>query len=39
MNKIPRDKDEVLRYLGYRNQNLDKITDDLIDECMEEMKF
>ena len=38
MNKIPRDKDEVLRYLGYRNQNLDKITDDLIDECMEEMR-
>ena len=38
MNKIPRDKDEVLRYLGYRNQNLDKITDNLIDECMEEMR-
>lgn len=38
MNKIPRDKDEVLRYLGYRNQNLDKITDNLINECMEEMR-
>lgn len=38
MNKIPENKDEVLRYLGYRNQDLDKITDDLIDECMEEMR-
>ena len=38
MNKFPRNKDEVLRYLGYRNQNLDEITDNLIDECMEEMR-
>lgn len=38
MNKFPIDKNEVLRYLGYRNQNLDRVTDDLIDECMEEMR-
>ncbi len=38
MNKIPKNKDEVLRYLGYRNQNLDRVTDSLIEECMEEMR-
>ena len=38
MNKSPINKDEVLRYLGYRNQNLDRVTDNLINECMEEMR-
>ncbi len=38
MNKSPINKNEVLRYLGYRNQNLDEATNDLIDECMEEMR-
>lgn len=38
MNKSPRNKDEVLRYLGYRNQDMDKRMDGLIDECMEEMR-
>ena len=38
MNRFPIDKDEVLRYLGYRNQNLDEVTDNLINECMVEMR-
>ncbi len=38
MNKVPQNKDEVLRYLGYRNQVLDKATNDLIDESMNEMR-
>lgn len=38
MKKSPRNKNEVLRYLGYRNQNLDKVTNDLIEESMEEMR-
>lgn len=38
MSKNPINKDEVLRYLGYRNQYLDQQTDGLIDECMEEMR-
>jgi hypothetical protein len=38
MNRFPIDKDEVLRYLGYRNQNLDEVTDNLINECMEEIR-
>lgn len=38
MDKSPKNKDEVLRYLGYKNQNLDKITNDLIEESMDEMR-
>ncbi|WP_346916407.1 methionine synthase [Clostridium sp.] len=38
MNKVPQNKDEVLRYLGYRNQILDKVTNDLIEELMDEMR-
>ena len=36
MNKFLQNKDEVLRYLGYKNQVLDKVTNDLIDESMDE---
>lgn len=38
MNKVPQNKDEVLRYLGYKNQVLDKVTNDLIDELMNEVR-
>ncbi|WP_346894665.1 methionine synthase [Clostridium sp. UBA7503] len=38
MNKFLQNKDEVLRYLGYKNQVLDKVTDVLIDELMDEMR-
>ncbi len=38
MNKFLQNKDEVLRYLGYKNQVLDKVTNDLIDESMDEMR-
>ena len=38
MNKFLQNKDEVLRYLGYKNQVLDKVTNDLIDELMDEMR-
>ncbi len=38
MNRYPADKNEVLRYLGHRNQQIDEATDALIDECMEEMR-
>lgn len=38
MNKYPTNKDEVLRYLGHKNQQIDKATDALIDECMQEMR-
>ncbi|WP_053957343.1 vitamin B12 dependent-methionine synthase activation domain-containing protein [Inediibacterium massiliense] len=31
-------KDEVLRYLGYRHQNIDENLDRLIDTCIEETK-
>lgn len=31
------DKNEVLRYLGYGSKEADKITDGIIDECLEEM--
>ncbi|MDD2447331.1 MAG: vitamin B12 dependent-methionine synthase activation domain-containing protein [Tissierellia bacterium] len=30
-------KKEALRYLGYKNQELDKITDELIDDAMDEI--
>lgn len=32
------DKKEVLRYLGHRNQDIDKELDNLIDICIEEIK-
>jgi hypothetical protein len=38
MNNIIINKDEVLRYLGYKNQELDGITNGLIDESIEEIK-
>lgn len=38
MNKFLQNKDEVLRYLGYKNQVLDKVTNALIDELMDEMR-
>ncbi|WP_346884136.1 methionine synthase [Clostridium sp. UBA4395] len=38
MNKFLQNKDEVLRYLGYKNQVLDKVTIALIDELMDEMR-
>lgn len=38
MNKVPINKDEVLRYLGYKNQSLDRITNKLIGESMKEMR-
>ena len=31
------DKKEVLRYLGYKNQKIDKTITDLIDECTKEI--
>lgn len=38
MEKILENKHEVLRYLGYRNQLIDKLTNDLIEESMNEMR-
>lgn len=32
------DRNEVLRYLGYKHQKIDERTEKLIDECIEEMK-
>lgn len=32
------DRKEVLRYLGYNNQNIDEKLENLIDECMAEIK-
>ncbi|MHA1585557.1 MAG: methionine synthase [Promethearchaeota archaeon] len=31
-------KKEILRYLGYRGQNLDSVTDQLIDSCIVEIR-
>ena len=36
MNQSPQNKSEVLRYLGYSGQEIDHITDRIIDESMEE---
>lgn len=36
MNKYVIDKDEVLRYLGYKGQEIDNSINTLIDECREE---
>ena len=38
MNQSPQNKSEVLRYLGYNGQEIDQITDHIIDESMEEMR-
>lgn len=38
MNKSPKNKGEVLRYLGYKGQGMDNITNLLIEESMEEMR-
>ena len=38
MDRVLKNKDEVLRYLGYRNQTLDKVTNDLIEELINEMR-
>ncbi len=38
MDKNPIDKKEILRYLGYKNQEIDEITNNLIDEAIEEIK-
>lgn len=38
MDKINQDKNEILRYLGYKNQEIDNITDGLIYDSMEEIK-
>ncbi len=38
MNKFLQNKHDVLRYLGYKNQVLDKVTNVLIDELMYEMR-
>lgn len=32
------DKKEVLRYLGYNNQALDQVMENLLEECVEEIK-
>ena len=32
-------KEETLRYLGYRGQEIDNITDKTIDEAIEEIKL
>ncbi|MBU5591569.1 methionine synthase [Clostridium sp. MSJ-4] len=39
MEKLFIDKNEVLRYLGYRKQALDKNIEKLIDECINEIKI
>lgn len=39
MYKNPQNKDEVLRYLGYRGQELDETTKTLVNESMEEMRM
>ena len=38
MKKAPQNKDEVLRYLGYKGQDLDETTNILVEESMEEIK-
>lgn len=38
MSQILINKEQVLRYLGYRNQGLDDITNGLINESIEEMR-
>lgn len=39
MEKLFIDKNEVLRYLGYRKQALDENIEKLIDECIKEIKI
>lgn len=38
MDRVLKNKDQVLRYLGYRSQTLDKVTNDLIEESINEMR-
>lgn len=38
MDKSPQNKDEVLRYLGYKNQRIDTQLDNLIEESMIETR-
>jgi len=38
MDRVLKNKDEVLRYLGYKNQTLDKVTNDLIEESIKEVR-
>lgn len=38
MSQISINKEEVLRYLAYKDQIIDKITDELIDESIKEME-
>ncbi|MFA5576279.1 MAG: methionine synthase [Tissierellaceae bacterium] len=37
MSKLEIDRNEVLRYLGYRNQSIDEATDKIIDQSIEEI--
>lgn len=39
MEKSPQNKLEILRYLGYKNQNIDNITNRLIEDTMDEINF
>lgn len=38
MTEIQIDKNEVLRYLGYRSSNVDKNTSNMIDHCITELR-
>lgn len=38
MGTLCLDKNEILRYLGYKNQVLDKKLERLLDDCMDEMR-
>ena len=38
MNNLKIDKNEVLRYLGHKNQDIDKELNELIDLCIKEIK-
>lgn len=38
MDKSPQNKSEVLRYLGYQGQDIDEMTDHIIEESMEEIR-
>lgn len=38
MREVLQNKNEVLRYLGYKGQNLDEITNTLVEESMKEIR-
>ncbi|MFR5438684.1 MAG: hypothetical protein ACLTJN_00365 [Monoglobus pectinilyticus] len=38
MFNIELDKNEILRYLGHRGQEIDTNTETMIDNCIEEIK-